>query len=137
MPNDNQQPQLLDSESAYSVVHRNVYGPHFFQKLASDYGIQPANDQDAMQMMNMASQLRDAHESNEKQAADAGNPLLNSAQQHLNSSLGDAGYPVSGPQGNAIEKRAAEIASNPEIAHAVLSLQAEAAKVQQQQEAVV
>jgi hypothetical protein len=134
MSEQNQQLQLLDPDSAFGVLHRNVYAPKFFEKLAVDYGVQPTNEQEMMQMLTMAAQLREGHEQNEKAAAAQGNPLLNMAQQHLNESLGQSGYETSNLYGDLIEKTAAYAASNPDIAHAVLSLQAQAALAQQQQQ---
>lgn len=133
MSDQTQQSQLLDPDSAYAHVHQRVYAPVFFEKLASDYGVRPTNEQEAMQMLQMAAQLREAHEQQTKQASAQGNSLLSMAQQHLNNALGEAGYDVSGPTEVGIEKLAGAIAMEPDVAHAVLSLQASAALAQQQQ----
>jgi len=123
-----QQVQLLDPDSAYALVHHKVYSPVFFSKLASDFGIQPQSEAEAMEMMNMAAQLREAHEQGQTKAASGGHgTMLGAAREHLNNALANEGYDVSQPTDGLVEKAAADVANDPEIAHAVLSLQAGAA----------
>ncbi len=113
---------MLDIDPAYELVNHEVYAPVFFTKLATDYGIRPKNPQEAQQMLSMASQLRDSFEQEEKQAAAAGNPMLNLAHQHLNSVLASRGHAVTGLNESVIEKAAADKATEPALAHAILSL---------------
>jgi hypothetical protein len=122
-----QQPQLLDPDSAYALVHHRVYSPVFFSKLAQDYGINPGSEQEAMEMLTMAAQLREAHDQGQTKAASSGRTLLGAAHEHLNNALASEGYEVAQPDDQLVEKAAAEVALDPEIAHAVLSLQAGAA----------
>jgi len=117
----------VDNESAFNLVNTEVYVPVFFTKLANDYGIRPRNAAEVEQMLSMSAQLREQAELEEKQAAAAGNPLLNSAQQHLNSVLEARGARVSGFNDSIIKKAAAEKAVDPNIAHAILTLHLNAA----------
>ena len=123
-PQGGQAPQLMDPDTAYGVVYQNVYAPAFFEKLAGTYNIAPSNDQEALEMLTMASQLRQAHDANEKQAAAQGTSLLGQAQAHLNSQLSGLGY---NPQEQAVQhqiKQAADRgATDPALAHAILSMQ--------------
>ena len=118
-------PQVMDPDQAYGVVYQNVYAPAFFEKLASDYSITPQNDREAMDMLTMASQLRQAHDANiEKQAA-AGTDRMGQAKQHLNSQLAGMGLaPQQDTQIQQLIKQAAHRgASDPNLAHAILSMQ--------------
>lgn len=121
-----QPPSMLDPDTAYAVVHQRVYTPVFFQKLAANHGIRPETEKDAMDMLMMAAQLRESYDQNqEKQAATQGNALT-AAKEHLGVALTeDTGQILS----QVIEKAAAERATDPELAHAVLSLHAGAAGI--------
>lgn len=124
---NNNELQLMDPDSAYALVHHKVYSPVFFSKLASDYGIKPGSEQEAYEMMNMAAQLREAHEQGQTKAAGQGSSLLKAAHEHLNNALASEGFDVSQPDDGLVEKAAAEVACDPDVAHAILSMQAQAA----------
>lgn len=134
MSGQNTQVQLLDPDSAYALVHHRVYTPVFFSKLASDYGIRPQSERQAMEMLQMAAQLREAHDNGQTKAAASGHDLLGAAHAHLNQVLANEGFAVGAPDDGLVEKAAAEVALDPEIAHAVLSLQAGAAMSMAQQQ---
>ncbi len=126
-----QAPALLDPDTAYAVVHQRVYCPVFFEKLAKDYGIKPSTPEEEVMMLNMAAQLRSAHDQQQKQATARANPLA-AAQAHLNNQLTKLGF-ANQPQQQIVPrlvKQAATQASfDPELAHAILSMQAVAAGV--------
>ena len=125
---------MLDPDTAFAVVHQRVYGPVFFEKLAADYNIRPQNEQEAMEMLTMAAQLRGAHDQHEKQAA--ANTGLAGAAQHLQAQLGQLGYqtqPQVDPQQQTVKQAAAQASFDPELAHSILSLQAAAANVTNEQ----
>lgn len=120
-------PQLLDPDDAFALVHSRVYAPVFFTKLAQDYGIRPANTEEATAMLEMAAQLRAADDQDKQKQAAAGNKLA-AARAHLQKALQSEGFQVSNDtQDHLISKAASEVAMQPDIAHAVLSLQARAA----------
>ncbi len=128
-------PQLLDPDTAYATVHQRVYAPVFFEKLAADYNIRPRNAEDAMRMLTMAGQLRMAHDVNEKRSASRRDPLA-AAERHLNGKMAKLGFAV--PQSNAIPPARIKAAANqasfdPELASAILSLQALAGGVTAEQ----
>jgi hypothetical protein len=117
----NQTPQLLDQETAYATIYQQVYSPTFFQKLAADYNIRPNNEKEAMDMLTMAAKLRMAHDHQQQKRAAARNPL-NALHSHLDQQLSNMGLLQQDtvPQ----TKRAALAgAKNPELAHAILSMQ--------------
>lgn len=124
--NQPQAPQIMDPDTAYATVHNRVYAPVFFEKLANDYGIRPKTQQDAVRMLTMAGQLRQAHDAAEKQAAAKRDPLA-AAEAHLNKKLEKMGFAV--PKANAInpnrvKQAAAQASFDPELASAILSMEA-------------
>lgn len=126
MTGTQQQPQMLDPDTAYAMVHQRVYAPVFFSKLAQDYGIKPQSEQEAMEMLAMAGQLRSAHD--QGATKQASNGLLSAAREHLNNALASEGFASHDAHNDRLVKRAAaEIAAEPHIANAILSLQAQAA----------
>ncbi len=129
-----QSPSILDPDTAYAVVHQRVYTPIFFQKLAADHGIRPETEKDAMDMLMMAAQLRESYDQNQEKQAATQNSVLTAAKEHLGIALTEDTGQIS-PQ--VIEKAATERAADPELAHAVLSLQAGAAGITPEQLAPV
>lgn len=116
---------------AYAQIHERVYAPAFFHKLASDYGIQPANDDEAYELMTMATKLRAAHDATQQKQAQAAaasrQSFLKTAHQHLDSVLQQQGLaavqqPVSSHEAE-IKSAAATLTLDPVIAQAVLQLQ--------------
>lgn len=127
MTQQNHQPQMLDPETAFALVHNRVYAPVFFTKLANDFGIRPRSPQEAQAMLTQAAQLRAARDQQVKMAADEGDGMLAAAGEHLRGVLGDAGFEFEDDMDNLIKQAAVEVSGDPELAHAVLSLQAAAA----------
>lgn len=123
-----QQPEVMDPEAAYALVHQRVYAPVFFEKLAQDFSIRPRNESEAMEMLSMAAQLRAAHDTEVEKQASAGDPVLVGAQKHLQKQLAARGYDT--PQFNVsqqmVKQAAAQASFDPDLARAVLSLQAQA-----------
>lgn len=129
-----QQPtSMLDPDTAYAVVHQRVYTPIFFQKLAADHGIRPETEKDAMDMLMMAAQLRESYDQNQTKQAGAQNSALAAAKEHLGLALVEDGIDPNQTSPQVIEKAATERAMDPELAHAVLSLQAGVAGITPEQ----
>ena len=122
-------PQMIDFDTAYTHVHNSVYAPLFFEKLAGDYGISPANEQEAMQMLTMAAQLRQAHELEQEKQASAAGSVLDAASQHLNAVLGHQVPAAPTHNDNLVKRAAAQLARDPRMAAAVLAIQANAVGV--------
>ncbi len=127
-----QAPALMDPDTAYAVVHNRVYGPVFFEKLAHDFGIVPKDDAEGLMMLGMAAQLRAAHDKEQEKQAAAYNPLA-AAQAHLNVQLTKLGYaqPQNQIAPRLVKRAAADASFDPELAHAILSMQAVASGVTQ------
>jgi len=132
MSDQNQAPAVQDPDTAYATVHQRVYTPVFFKKVADDWGFQPQSDQEAMEMLTIAAQLREGYDQEmEKSAAVQGNQLTE-ARQHLAGALAEEGIDPGGVPDQMIVKAAQEVALDPEIANAVLSLQVGAAMAMQE-----
>ena len=122
-------PQVLDPDTAYAVVHQRVYGPVFFEKLAADFNIRPQTQEEAMEMLTMAAQLRSAHDTEQEKQAAATTGLLGQAHAHLNQHLNAQGHqtPEFDQNQQLVKQAAAQASFDPELANAVLSLQGHAA----------
>jgi hypothetical protein len=107
--------QPLAPETAFAAIQERVYNPCFFAKLAQDYGIQPADAEEARQMLGMAEQLRTAYH----QAQPSSKNLLKAAAAQLQAQLGGQTAPADAA---VIKQAATEAASDPQLANAVLSL---------------
>jgi hypothetical protein len=120
--------QLPDPAQAYQQLFDNVHSQVFFSKLAS-YGIHPTTEAEVRDLFNLAGQLRHVSGS-EKQASSQSR--FGGAVSALNSVLGAT---PAGQQQNAfvrdqaIKQAAAELAQDPSIYNAVLSLKAAEAAV--------
>lgn len=129
MPTPNATPaaavQPLDPDTAYAVLSQRVYAPAFFEKLASDFRLAPKNEAEALDMLAMASQLRQAYDSEQEKRANASTSVLAQAKNHLNSELEKRGFQIPRSQSNAIKLAAANAARDPQLAHAVLSFHAQ------------
>lgn len=136
-----QVPQLMDPDAAYNLVHNRIYAPVFFEKLANDFGIRPQNDAEALSMLSMAAQLRQANDAHEKQAQARATSPLAAAQQHLNKQLTKMGFAIPTQQAqqndNLVKQAAAQVSFDPAIASAIISMQALSNGVTQEQLAVL
>jgi len=125
------QPQALHADDAYAVVHQRVYAPVFFEKLASaEFGFKPKTEEEAFEMLQMASSLRIAHDDQQAKQAQANGSLIGRAAKHLNTELEKRGYevPKGTPKQETLRKQAAANgARDPELARAIISLQIGAA----------
>jgi len=120
---------MLDPDTAYAAVHQRVYAPVFFNKLASDYGIRPETEKDAMDMLVMAARLRLSYDQEQEKQGSAQSGMLAAAREHLGIATAEDAYAPGQVSAQVIEKAAEDRAADPELAHAVLSLQAGAAGV--------
>lgn len=113
---------------AYAHIHANVYAPVFFEKLASAYGVVPANDEECQELLTMGTKLRTVHDaSQQKQAAQTGNTrqaFLKAAHHRLDTVMTQYGLaPVQQIDETAeIKAAAASLTLQPDISQAVLQL---------------
>lgn len=128
----NNGPQVMNPDDAYAVVFNGVYQPAFFEKLAADYNIQPNNEHEAMEMLTMASQLRQLHDNDLEKKASASSSNLDVARNLLDQHLNSLGLGTAQPNRvqQSIKQAAARGAQHPELARAILSMQV-AAQAQQ------
>lgn len=121
----NQQAQLPAAEDAYGLLYEQIHAPVFFQKLAQDYGIVPANDEQAARLLQMGADLfLNEQREQEKQAGLRGD-FIAQAQEQLDRVLGkQAGYGPANPANDRLVKQAAaQLARNPHVRAAALAYQ--------------
>jgi hypothetical protein len=113
------------AEQAYGVIVEKLQAPYFFEKLAAN-GIRPRNDAEAAELWELGQKLQVLYSATQEKAAEAGVSNLSAWNAELDAALASAGV------GN-VEKKAAWdgyaafASEQPEIASAVLTLQAAAA----------
>lgn len=116
MPNETQFP----AESV-EVMAGGLHDPFFFDKLASDWNIQPRTQNEREQLLELATMLREARDTEQvKQAAD-GNQFLAGAIDSLKVAMSANGYdtpPTSELLG--IKNVAAQLAGDPRFQKAAL-----------------
>ena len=127
MSNENQA-SLPDPQDAYNHLFDGVHAEVFFGKLAS-YGIQPASEKEAADLLQLAGQLRHV-DSSEKQASESSR--FGGAVSALNSAVNNtpAGQQKQAEaKGEAIKQAAQQLMQDPSVYASVLSLKAAEAAV--------
>lgn len=112
-------------QTSYAQIVDKVWGPVFFRKLASDYGVTPQTEEQAQKLVMMAERLRHAHSLEQQKQASASTSLLDRAATSLNSLLEDNGVPVHDTEVQNATKQAAAnlLASDPTLKNAALLYQ--------------
>lgn len=118
--------EQITGEQAHNILFTRLYAPTFFGKLAHEYGIVPASDEQAQAMLRMAGKLRNAHDVLASKQASAAqvDPLLRLEQQldsHLNKLAGDSQAEVTEEQ--LFKTAAAELTKDQLLVQAALSYQ--------------
>lgn len=117
------------AEQAYATVVSQLAAPYFFEKLSS-HGIAPATEKEAEEMWSIAQKLHVLYTAEQEKTAAARHSGLTAANQRLDEVLAAAGF-GGGAEKQSTFRQVAEIAADqPEIANAVLTLQAAAAAAQ-------
>ena len=118
------------AEQAYDTVVTQLAAPYFFEKLAAP-GIAPSSEGEAAEMWSAAQKLHVLYTAEQEKTAAARHSGLAAVNQQLDAVLAAA----HGSEGNekqaAFHDVAALAAEQPEIADAVLTLQAAAAAAMQ------
>ena len=120
-------------DQAYGTIVSQLAAPYFFEKLAA-HGIAPSSEKEASEMWDIAQKLHALYTAEQEKVAAAQASTLASANARLDELLKAAG--LGGAQ-NAADpsvafKQAADfVADQPEIASAVLTLQAAAVAAMQ------
>ncbi len=118
---------LPNPQDAYNQLFHNVHAEVFFGKLAS-YGIQAATEKEAADLLQLSSDLRE-FDGAEKQAA--ASSRFEGATAALNNITTQPTTPAQRhqAQGQAIKQAASQLAQDPSIYNAVISLKAHEAAV--------
>ena len=120
------------AEQAYNTIVSELAGPYFFEKLAA-YGVAPHSEQEAADMWSAAQKLHVLYTAEQEKAAAASASGLAAVNQELDDVLAAAGYGVV-EKSSAFNGAADVVANQPEIANAILTLQAAAAAAMQNAE---
>lgn len=118
------------AEQAYATVVAQLAAPYFFEKLASA-GINPANEGEAAEMWAAAQKLHVLYTAEQEKTAAARHNGLAAVNQQLDAVLAASGIGGQAEKQSTFREVAALAADQPEIANAVLTLQAAAAAAMQ------
>jgi hypothetical protein len=117
------------AEQAYATIVTELAAPHFFEKLAGA-GIRPRSEQEAAELWAAGQKLHVLYTAEQEKAAAAQVSGLSAANKQLDAALAAAGL-VSPEKTASFDVVASAAAEQPEIANAVLTLQAAAAAAAQ------
>ena len=117
------QPVALPPAEAHNALHHRIYAPVLFTKLAKDFGIRPRNADEQARLLKMAVQLRTGHDRTEMTKSAGQGDFLAEAEAHLERQLHSIGVPVETANDAIVKQAAAELALDPDIAHAMISMQ--------------
>jgi hypothetical protein len=113
------------AEESYATIVAEVAAPYFFEKLAA-HGIAPANMDEAQEIWDAAQKLHVLYTTQQQKTATQASTKFASINAQIDSALEAAGLTQS--EKVAAFNKAAEVAAKqPNIANAVLTLQAAAA----------
>ena len=113
------------AEQGYATLVAELAAPYFFEKLSA-YGIAPRNEAEASEMWSAAQKLHVLYTAEQQKAAAVQTTKLANANAQLDAALVAAG--LAGSEKVAAFNQAADVAAQqPNIADAVLRLQAAAA----------
>jgi hypothetical protein len=121
-----EQVQVPGPDMAYDFLYGQIHAPVFFNKLAQDYGIVPANDTEATQLLEMGAEIFAAGQQSRQKQASAPNGFLSEAHQSLRTLLGkEAGARDANAPANdrLVKAAAAELTRNPYVRAAALAYQ--------------
>lgn len=112
----------LNPEEAYNVLVAQVHAPVFMDKLARVYGIVPKSAEEGRELLQMAGQLRNAHEQENQKQANVNSNFFTSARKDLEQTLNQNGYQsvTSDSDALVIKNAAANAVKNPLIKEAAI-----------------
>jgi hypothetical protein len=130
---ENEDIQVPKPDAAYDFLYGQVHAPVFFNKLAQDYGIVPANDDEAVRLLEMGADLFAAEQQEQQKQASTNGSLIGEAHSSLQMLLGkQASARGANTQANdrLVKAAAAELTRNPYVRAAALSYQLHLAQQQ-------
>jgi len=119
------------ADQAYGTIVTELAAPYFFEKIAAA-GFTPSSAQEAEDAWSVAAKLHLLYTAEREKAAAANASTLAAANQQLDSALAAAGFGGVEEKTAAFSGMANVAADRPEIAQAVLTLQAALAAAMQQ-----
>jgi DNA integrity scanning protein DisA with diadenylate cyclase activity len=84
----------MNPQDAYNTLVRDVYMPVFLTKLASDFGIHPETEEEAVAYVQMAGKLQNACELEAVKTAGQRTELVSDVNDKLDNLLQEYGYGV-------------------------------------------
>jgi hypothetical protein len=117
---ENNQMSYADAEN---MLMSNIYAPVFFEKLATDYGIRPSNEAEALELLRLAGKLQHLDALNESKQANDRSSTISAASKSLDGLLGDMGVQNSGYVDAEVKEAAVQLAKLPQIRNAALIYQ--------------
>jgi hypothetical protein len=117
------------AERAYATVVSQLAAPYFFEKLSA-HGIAPSTEKEAEEMWTVAQKLHVLYTAEQEKTAAARHNGLAAANQQLDAVLAAAGFGAGSEKQATFREVASIAAEQPEIANAILTLQAAAAAAQ-------
>ena len=125
--------QIPPADSAYDFLYGQIHAPVFFTKLAQDYGIVPANEQEASRLLEMGADLFTAEQFNQEKQASAQGSFIDEAHNSLQLLMGKQGsaqFARAQANDQLVKTAAAELTRNPYVRAAALSYQLHLARQQ-------
>jgi hypothetical protein len=110
------------AEQAYATIVTELAAPHFFEKLSAA-GIRPRSEQEAAELWSAGQKLHVLYTAEQEKAAAAQVSGLSAANKQLDAALAAAGL-APAEKVASFDATASAAAEKPEIANAVLTLQA-------------
>jgi hypothetical protein len=114
------------AEQAYGTIVANLAAPYFFEKLAA-HGVEPRSEQEAADMWSAAQKLHVLYTAEQEKAAAVSASNMSAVNSRLDEMLKAAGLSEVEEKTSAFHGVAEIAAEQPDIAQAVLTLQAAAA----------
>ena len=114
-------PELQFPGESVEALASGVHDPFFFDKLASDWNVAPRTADEREQLLELATMLREARDTETVKQASTGNQFLHGAVDSLKVAMNAHGYdapPTAEFMG--IKNVAAQIAANPDFQKAAL-----------------
>lgn len=114
----------MTPQEAHAYLTREIYVPVFLEKLASDFGIHPQNEQEAEYLLNIGSRLSQVREQEQVKQAQAQTSFIAKAAANLDTQMVALGYQGTTNEEQLIKNATVNLANDPNVALAVKTFQA-------------
>ena len=116
--------EAMTPQDAHAFLTREIYVPVFLEKLASDFGIVPQNEQEVEYLLGIGSRLSQVREQEHVKQAQAQTSFIAQAAHNLDGQMAALGYKGSTNEESLIKNASANLAADPVVAQAVKTFQA-------------